>query len=57
MHDLSEAMHAGIGTAGNHRLQGRLRKFQERPFERVLNRLAVRLLLPAAKGRAVVLDS
>lgn len=57
MDDLAEAVHAGVGAARDRRVQRRLREFRERALERVLNRLAVGLRLPAAERRAVVLNA
>ena len=57
MHDLAEAVDARVRAARDDGLHTRLREFGERAFEFVLHRLAVRLRLPAAKRRSVVLDA
>ncbi|MGF6958515.1 hypothetical protein QFZ97_004445 [Paraburkholderia youngii] len=57
MYDLAQAMHAAVSAAGDHRVHGRAREFAQRPFEFVLNRVAVRLRLPSSERGAVVLDA
>jgi hypothetical protein len=57
MHDLPEPMHTRICAARYHGTHGRLREFAQRPFQFVLHCPTVRLRLPTAECRAVVLDA
>ena len=57
MHDLPETMHARIRAARDDGLHRRLRELAQRPFELVLHGVAVRLRLPTAECRTVVLDA
>ncbi len=57
MHDLRQRMNARIGAPGASRGNGLLRERCERFLKRILNRMAVRLRLPALPAAAVILQA
>ena len=56
MHDLRTCMHAGIGASSTMNGDGCLGDMAQCLFELCLNRMAMRLALPAAKAAAVIFD-
>lgn len=57
MRDLLDGMDAGIGAAGADHSRRHIGDDGQCGFDRILNRPATGLRLPAAEGRTVVLDA
>jgi hypothetical protein len=57
MHHLPDGMHAGIGPTGADDMHRDPGKLLQRVLQSILHGPATRLLLPATKATAVVLDS
>ena len=57
MHNLRRRMHPGIGAPGTRNPYRRAGDVSQRPFQRILDGIALRLGLPAGEGGAFVLQS